>query len=379
VRRRSVDASRYGKVGEINMSGMSSAPSSSPYILYVGTYGKGIYAFRYNASGPSLEPLGMVGELTNSSWVTTDRQHRVLYAASELEGDKEGFVAAFEIDRKSGKLKHLNTVPSSGVAPCHVAVDRSARFLVVANYMSGSVAGFHLQSDGSIGALKSLAASRGSSVNLDRQKSPHAHQVVFSADDRFLYVPDLGIDQILIYDVTIEDGKLAAHNPPSVKEKPGMGPRHLAFSPDRRFAYLLNELESYVTVYATDDGTATFRHIQEISSLPGNPSNRDGAAEMLVHPNGKFVYASNRGPGTIAVYKRDAAQGNLQLVQTAKVKGTTPRGVEFDPSGSFLLVGDQKDNLFSPMRIDPESGELSDTEKSYEVPSPVSFVFVPGL
>jgi len=319
----------------------------------------------------------MVGELTNPSWVTTDPQHRFLYAVSELEGDDEGSVGAFQIDGRSGNLKRLNTVSTSGVAPCHVAVDRSSRFLAVANYMSGSVAGFHLEPDGSIGALTSLAVAKGSSVNPERQTSPHAHQVVFSADDRFLYVPDLGLDQVLIYDLSVEEGKITPHHPPSVKERPGMGPRHLAFSPDRRFAYLLNELKSFVTVYEVDEQTATFRQIQEISSLPGDPSNRDGGAEMLVHPTGNFVYASNRGPGTIAVYKRDAGKGTLQLVQTAKVMGTFPRGVEFDPSGSFLFVGDQTENHFSLMRIDPGTGELAQSEKSYEVPSPVSFVFVP--
>jgi 6-phosphogluconolactonase len=357
----------------------SSMSSSSSYFLYVGTYGEGIHAFRYDTSGPSLENLGVVGKLTNSSWVTTDREQRFLYAASELEGDEEGFVGAFQIDRTTGKLNHLNTVSSSGVAPCHVAVDTSSRFLTVANYMSGSVAGFHLESDGSIGERTSLAAAKGSSVNPERQTSPHAHQVVFSENDGFLYVPDLGIDQILIYEVDIKDGKLTPHNPPSVSEKAGMGPRHLAFSPDRRFAYLLNELKSYVTVFAVEDETATFHRIQEISSLPGEPSNRDGAAEILVHPNGRFVYASNRGPGSIAVYRRNAADGTLELVQTAKVKGTIPRGVEFDPSGNFLIVGDQKENHFSVIPINTETGELNSDGKSYEVPSPVSFVFVPAL
>src|SRR4051794_10632401 len=161
------------------MSGMSSAPSSSPHIVYVGTYGKGIYAFRFNGDGPALEPLGLVGELTNPSWVTADPQHRFLYAVSEVEGDNEGAVGAFQIDAKSGKLNTLNTVSSSGVAPCHVAVDRTSRFLAVANYTSGSVAGFHLERDGSIGELTSLAAAKGSSVNPERQAGPHAHQVVF--------------------------------------------------------------------------------------------------------------------------------------------------------------------------------------------------------
>lgn len=361
------------------MSGTSSPLSSSPYILYVGTYGKGIYAFRYEGGGSSLEPLGLAGEITNPSWVGTDPQHRFLYAVSELEGDQEGGVGAFQIDRKSGKLKSLNTVSSSGVAPCHLAVDRTSTFLAVANYMSGSVAGFRLEPDGSIGLLTSFEAAKGSSVNKERQASPHAHQVVFSADDRFIYVPDLGIDQILIYDVAIENGKLVPHNPPSVSEKAGMGPRHLAFSPDRRFAYLFNELKSYVTVYEADERTASFRRVQEISSLPDDPANRDGGAEILVHPSGKFVYASNRGPGTVAVYKRNPEKGTLQLVQTAEVRGTFPRGVEFDPSGGFLVIGDQKENHFSVLQIDAASGELEDTGKSYEVPSPVSFVFVPAL
>jgi 6-phosphogluconolactonase len=356
---------------------MPSAPSSA-YILYVGTYEKGIYAFRYNVNGPGLEPLGMAGQITSPSWLATDPQHRFLYAASELEGDKEGAVGAFQIDAKSGKLTALNTVSSSGVAPCHLAVDKTSRFLAVANYTTGTVAGFHLERDGSIGALTALAAAKGSSVNPERQKGPHAHQIVFSADDRLLYVPDLGLDQILIYDVAIEDGKLTAHNPPSISEKAGMGPRHMAFSPDRHFAYLLNELKSYVTVYQANDGTATFRRLQEISTLPGDPSHRDGAAEILVHPSGRFVYASNRGPGTVAVYKRDSQAGNLQLVQTAKVKGSSPRGMGFDPSGSFLLVGDQKEHHFSVMRINAETGELHEDGKSYEVPSPVSFVFVPA-
>jgi 6-phosphogluconolactonase len=367
------------QIGEdTDMSATPASPSSAAYILYVGVYGKGVYGFRYNASGPSFEPLGVMGEITNPSWLTTDPQYRYLYAASEIEGDKEGYVGAFKIDRKSGKLELLNKVSSSGVAPCHVAVDKTCRFLAVANYMSGSVAGFQLDRDGKIAAQTAFIAEKGSSINPKRQASPHAHQVVLSVNDQLLYVPDLGIDKIMIYSVSIDDGKLTPHDPPFVSEKAGMGPRHLAFSPDRRFAYLLNELQSYVTVYQVDEGAGTFRQVQEISSLPPNPSDRDGAAEILVHPTGKFVYASNRGPGTIAVYKRDANNGTLQLVQTAKVVGTFPRGVEFDPSATLLVVGDQKSNQFSAMRINGETGELQDEGKTYEVPSPVAFWFVPA-
>lgn len=360
------------------MAATPSASSNSRYILYVGTYEKGIYGFEYGSSGPSLSSLGKVGDLENPSFLATDPQHRYLYAVSELDGEKEGGVGAFLIDEKNGKLKSLNTVSSSGIAPCHLAVDKTSKLLVVANYGSGSVAGFHLERDGSIGALSSLAEAKGSSVNARRQTGPHAHQVVFSGNNQFLYVPDLGLDQIRIYDVFPEDGKLMPHNPPAVGEKAGLGPRHMAFSPDTKFAYLLNELESFVTVYGHDPSAATFKRIQQISSLPGEPSDRDGAAEILVHGSGKFVYASNRGPGSIAVYKRNGQDGTLALVQTAKVNGTTPRGMEIDPSGSFLIVGDQKANHFSAMRINQETGELHGEGKSIEVPSPVSFVFVPA-
>jgi 6-phosphogluconolactonase len=355
---------------------MSTSPtslSSSRYLVYVGTYGKGIYGFHYETDG-SLTPLGLVGEIANPSWIATDIQHRFLYAVSELEGEKEGGAGAFVINSQTGKLQALNTVSSFGVAPCHLAVDRTARFLAVANYMSGNVAGFHLEDDGRIGELTCLIAGKGGSVNAERQAGPHAHQVVFGGDDRFLYVPDLGADQIRLYDVAIGEGKLTEHNS-AVRESPGMGPRHLALSADGRFAYLFNELKSYVTVYHVDEA-ANFRRVQEISSLPPNTSNRDGGAEILVHPGGKFVYASNRGPGTIAVFKRDGAEGTLELVEIAKVKGTFPRGMQFDPSGAVLLVGDQKENRISVLRVNLESGVLSDTGKSYEVASPVAFVFV---
>lgn len=361
------------------MAASHSATSKSRYILYIGTYEKGIYAFDHSVGAdPSFAPLGRVGDLENPSFLAADPQHRCLYAVSELEGEKDGGVGAFQIDRKTGKLKKLNTVSSSGVAPCHLAVDHTSKFLAVANYGSGSVSGFHLERDGSIGTLSALAKATGSSINPARQTGPHAHQVVFSANNRFLFVPDLGLDQIRIYEVSAEEGKLTPHNPPAISGKAGLGPRHMAFSPDRKFVYLLNELQSFVTVYQYDEDTVALKRVGEISSLPGNPENRDGAAEILVHPSGKFVYASNRGPGTVAVYKRNSEDGMLSLVETAKVEGTVPRGMEFDPSGAFLLVGDQKQNHFSAMAINADTGELRPAGKSVEVPSPVSFIFIPA-
>ena len=354
-------------------------PSQPRYFLYVGTYEKGIYAFDYSPDEPSFKALGRAGDITNPSFLVADPRNRYLYAVSELEGNKNGAAGAFSMDRKNGSLKALNTASTAGIAPCHLAVDRTSRFLAVANYGSGSVAGFHLERDGSLGAMSSLASATGSSVNPKRQAGPHAHEVVFSANNKFLYVPDLGLDQIRIYAVDAEVGKLTPNEPAYAKETPGMGPRHMAFSPDNRFAYLINELKSFVTVWEHDAELGTLRLLQTISSLEGNPEDRDGAAAIVVHPSGKFVYASNRGPGTIAVFSRNPQSGSLEHMQTVETGGKTPREIQIDPSGAFLLVGDQKTDRFIVLHINPETGELNPIGKGIETPSPVSFVFVPAL
>lgn len=353
----------------------------SKYFLYVGAYGKGIQAYRFDSDNAKFEPLGSVGEIENPSFLASDRQNRYLYAVSELEGKEDGGVGAFRIDRKSGHLTFLNRQSSGGTAPCHLAVDHTSRVVMAANYGTGSVPVFPIEPDGRLGARSALLTAEGSGADPKRQKGPHAHEIVISKDNRFVYVPDLGLDQVRIYQLDAASGNVTPHSPPFAKEEGGLGPRHLAFSPDEKFAYVINELKSVVTVFKHDPSKATFQQIQATSSL-GNGKEADGAAEILVDRAGKFLYASNRdvtghGTGSIGVFAIDKNNGTLNHVQTVET-GTMPRGVEFDPTGKLLLVGDQKANYFVVFQIDPNTGKLTPTGQKFETSSPVSFLFVPA-
>jgi 6-phosphogluconolactonase len=350
---------------------------ASDYFVYVGTYGKGVYAYRFHTAGAKLEELGMVGPVTNPSFVATDPEYKYLYAVSELEGKTNGGVASFAIDREKGTLRVLNNVPSAGVAPCHLAVDHTGKMLIVANYGTGGVSSFVIENDGRIGTMASLMTAQGSSVNPERQEGPHAHEVVLSSDNRLAYVPDLGLDQIRIYRLDPAQAKLTPHDPPFVKEDAGLGPRHIAFSPDGKYAYVINELKSVVTVFSRNPADGTLRLVQTVSTLPEGFTGENGPAEILIDRVGHFVYASNRGPGTIAVFAVDPSNGTLRQVQVAATGGTFPRGVELDPTGKYMLAGDQKADQFVLFRVDPNNGQLTLTGQVFNVPSPVAFAFVP--
>ncbi len=357
-----------------NMS--TAAPHHSKYFLYVGTYGKGVYGYTYDSVNGSLQPLSIVGEVDSPSWVGTDPEHKFLFAVSELDGDNKGSVHSFSIDKSTGKLTPINTRSAEGLAPCHLGVDKTGKVLAVANYTSGNVASYPLAPDGTIGELASLITATGKGADKERQAGPHMHEAVFSANNEFLYVPDLGLDLIHIFKFDLATAKLTEVG--SAKEAPGSGPRHIAFSPDDKFAYVMNELKPVVSVYSHDSATGKLANIQTISSVPEGQPGQDGPAEILVNKSGKYVYASNRGPGTIAVFGRDHETGKLSLVQLAETGFTQPRGVAFDPTEHTLLVGDQKTDKFITFQIDHASGKLTRTGKSYSVPSPVAFLFVPA-
>lgn len=349
----------------------------SDYFLYVGVYGKGVYAYRYNTKSAKIDPLGVTGQVVNPSFLATDSDFRYLYAVSELEGKAEGGVAGFAINRTSGALQALNQRGSAGQAPCHLSVDHSAKMLMVANYGTGGVSVFPLESDGGLGARSALMTAKGSSVNRKRQEGPHAHETVVSADNRLLYVPDLGLDQIRIYKIDTTGAKLTANDPPFAKAEPGFGPRHIAFSPNNKFAYVANELKSYVTVFARESNGG-LRQIQALHTLPAGFQGENAPAEVEISPSGKFLYVSNRGPGTIAVFAINSGNGSLRQIQVASTDGTWPRGIAIDPSGDFLLAGDQKANRFVLLKIDRAHGKLTLTDRRFDVPSPVAFLFVPA-
>lgn len=357
--------------------GASPDPRQTKYFVYVGTYTKGIYAYRFDAATGKLDAMGTAGEVVNPSFLTADPKFRYLYAVSEVEGNANGGVAAFSINRKKGSLKFLNSASSAGVAPCHLSLDKTGKMLVVANYGTGGVSAFPVEHDGRLGTMSALMEAHGSSVNRERQEGPHAHEVVISSDNQFLYVPDLGLDQIRIYRLEPSQAKLAASKPAFAKEDPGSGPRHLALSPSGKFAYVLSELKSQVTVFSRDASTGDLKLIQTVPTIPPGYSGENAPAEIEVDQAGKFVYASNRGHDSIAVFAIDGPSGKLRQIEIVPTQGKEPRGMQIDPTGHFLFVGNQKSNQFVVFRIDPKTGQLTPTGQTVDVSTPVAFQFVP--
>jgi 6-phosphogluconolactonase len=358
--------------------GASHDPEQNKYFVYVGTYGKGIYGYRFDAGTGKLDAMGLLGQVVNPSFLTTDKHFRFLYAVSEVEGKANGGVAAFSVDRKTGSLQFLNSTSSGGIAPCHLVVDGSAKMLLVANYGTGGVSGFPIEHDGRLGVMSALMSAQGSSVNRERQEGPHAHEAVISAGNQFLYVPDLGLDQIRIYRLDPVHGKLVANQIPCVKEEPGLGPRHMAFAPSGRFAYVVNELKSVVTVFSHDASTGDLKLVQTVSTLAPGFSGENAPAGIQIDKAGKFLYVSNRGDDSIAAFSIDPPTGTLRQIQIVPSQGKQPRGFQIDPTGRFLFVGNQKSDRFVVFRIDPKSGQLSSTGQAMEVTTPVAFEFVPA-
>ena len=366
------------------------AANDSPkgrYLLFVGTYtekeSKGIYAYRFDSASSELTPLGLAAETTNPSFLAVDPSHRFLYAVNEIQKYKEassGVVSAFAIDsqkgdRQTGKLQLLNAVASRGADPCYIAFDKTGKYVLVANYTGGSVAVFPVQADGHIGESSAFVQHAGSSVNRERQEGPHAHWIETTPDNRFAIAVDLGLDELLIYRFDAKNGSLAPNNPPFAKLDPGAGPRHLSFHPNGKFAYVVNELQSSITAFAYHANAGRLQKLQTVSTLPKNFSGSNDTAEIKVHPSGKFLFASNRGYDTIALFSIDSKTGALTLVDQFPTQGKTPRHFEIDPTGKFLFVANQNTNNIVVFRID-SNGRLTATKQTLQVPSPVCLKFM---
>ncbi len=384
-----------------------SLAKTNKYILYVGTYtgaeSKGIYAYGYDAASGKLRPLGLAAETASPSFLAVDASRKFLYAVNEIhdyKGEASGGVTAFAIgsDRKTGKLTELNEVASRGADPCYISFDRAGKYVLVANYSGGNVAVFPLSSDGRLGEASSVAKDSGTpGPNKDRQEAPHAHWIEASARNRFAYVSDLGLDRVLIYKFDAVKGTLSpgdsranAHGSPqnatgateskdtkdffSATLTPGTGPRHVAFSADGKFMYVLGELDSTVTVFA-NDSIETFRSIQKISALPPGFSGHNNAAEIAIHPSGKFLYTSNRGDDSIAVFAIDRATGRLTFIQRVSSGGKTPRNFTIDPTGKRLLAANQDSGNIVEFDIDAANGKLTPTGEVARTAAAVCLVF----
>jgi 6-phosphogluconolactonase len=349
--------------------------SGADWTAYVGTYtsgaSKGIYRLRFDDATGKLTTLDLAAETPNPSFLAVSPNGRFLYAANE---ENAGSVSAFSNGNQ--KLTPLNTVSSRGAGPCHVALDKTGKWLFVANYNSGSVAAFPVHEDGTLGEASAFVQHSGSSVNPQRQAGPHAHSVNISPDNRFVLVADLGLDQILTYRIDAAKG-LPPPQPLLAKLSPGSGPRHMAFGPDGRFVYVINEMLATVTVFQYDAAAGSLKEVQTISALPAGFKGANSSAEIAVHPSGKFLYASNRGHDSIAIFRIDVAAGTLTAAGHAPAGGKTPRNFAIDPSGKFLLAANQDSGNVVVFRIDPSTGALTPAGVEVSVPSPVSIVFTP--
>ena len=354
------------------------------YLVYVGTYtapatkSQGIYVYRF-ASG-RLTPLGLAAESVNPSFLAADPNHKFLYAVNELqsyEGQKSGGVSAFAIDRKTGKLNFLNEVASGGTDPCFISLDKTGKYILVANYSSGSAAAFAVQADGRLGERTAFVQHTGTSVDSQRQEGPHAHAIEVSPDNRFVLVADLGLDELLVYRFDAARGTLTPNQSPFAKVTPGAGPRHFVFDPSGKYVYLVSEMKSLVTAFSYNAAKGTLRDPQTIAALPKDFAGESTAAEIALDNSGKFLYASNRGHDSIAVFAVDAAQHTLSPVAHVPTQGKTPRHFALDPSGAYLFAENQDSNDIVVFRVDPKTGSLTPTGEKLDVPAPVCMIFVP--
>ena len=351
--------------------------------VYVGTYtggkSKGIYVLELDTATGALSKPVLAAQTANPSFVAIRPGHRFLYAVGELDnfkGKKGGAVTAFAIDAKTGKLTQLNQQSSKGAGPCHLVVDATGKNVLVANYSGGSVAVLPIADDGKLSEASSFIQHKGSSVDKGRQEAPHAHSINLDAANHFAVAADLGLDKVLVYKFDADKGTLSPNTPPSASVPPGSGPRHFAFHPDRRHAYVINEMKSTVTAFNYDANKGALEPIQTLSTLP-HPVKGNSTAEVQVHPSGKFVYGSNRGHNSIALFTVDAKTGRLTAAGHQPTGGKTPRNFGIDPTGKWLLAANQDSDSITVFRIDPKTGKLEPTGHKAEVGRPVCVKFIP--
>jgi 6-phosphogluconolactonase len=356
-------------------------PTGAP-LVFVGTFtkaqgaAKGIYAFWLQtqdlevAQNITLVPLGLAAETPNPTFLEIDQRRRVLFSVNDLptfEGKPGGAVSAFAIDAEAGHLTLLNQRASMGAAPCFLVLDGTGKNLLVTNCQGGSVAVLPVAADGHLGPATDVVHHTG--------KDPHTHGVTLSPDNRFAFACDMGADRLMAYRFDSDKGKLTPADPAVIAAKPGSGPRHLAFRPDGRFAYLVNSSKSSVTVFAYDPKAGSLREVQTVSSLPESYDGPNTAAEVSVHPSGKFLYVSNRGHNSVVLFTIDPEKGTLTFVEEQGTGGKTPRHFGIEPGAKHLAIANQESDSLLASRIDAGNGRLKPSGVFASVPSPACVKF----
>jgi len=340
---------------------------------------KGIHASRLDLATGKLSTPELVAECATSSFLAIHPNGQFLYSVDDtnFDGKGNGSVRAFAIDRSTGKLTPRNRVASHGATPAHLVVDGRGKNVLVANYNSGSAAALPVKEDGSLAEASSVVQHSGSGPDPSRQRGPHAHSINVSPDNRFAIVADLGLDNVFVYRFDSDKGLLEPNDPPYVKVAPGAGPRHFAFHRDGRFAYVINEMASTVTAFAYDRSRGVLKELQTTTTLPKDFAGRSTTAEVQVHPSGRYLYGSNRGHDSVAVFSIDAREGTLTLVEITPTQGKTPRNFGIDPTGAFLLAAHQDTDNVVVFRVEAKTGRVTPTGQILEVGSPVCVKFLP--
>jgi 6-phosphogluconolactonase len=347
---------------------------------YTGTNSQGIYLSKFDSDTGRLSALELAAETKNPAFLAVSPGGHFLYASTDITNDQGGVTgaaSAFALEKKTGRLTLLNRKNSGGnAAPCHLAVDATGRCLLVANYGSGSIAALPIHADGSLGDAATMIQHAGSSVNPARQAGPHAHFILPSPDNRFALNCDLGLDKIFVYRLDPAAAELVSNDPPFAPVASGSGPRHLTFSSDGKFVYVINEMGGTISVFGYSATNAAMTEVQTISALPRDFSGENTAAEIALHPSGKFLYASNRGHDSIAIFDVDKNTGWLTLVGHQSTLGHAPRHFVVDPTGRWLLAENQMSGSVVVFAIDADDGKLKPTGQTLPIGSPVCAVFV---
>jgi 6-phosphogluconolactonase len=360
----------------------ASLAHADPVTFYVGTYtrgtSRGIYRLTFDSASGELGPAVLAAETKNPSFLALHPNGRWLYAVSEVSdfrGKETGAVSAFAIDAKTGDLALLNQEPSGGADPCHLVVDRGGHSVLVANYSGGTVAVLPIDADGRLRPASSVRTHEGSGPDRDRQEHAHAHGIYLDADERFALSPDLGADRVFVYRFDSAKGALEPHGAAALP--PGSGPRHLTFDATGRFVYVLNELLSTVAAFSYDAAKGALAPVQTITTLPAGFSGTNSTAEIAVSRDGRFLYCSNRGADSLAVFRVEKATGRLEAAGHVPVGGKTPRHFAIDPTGRFVLAAQQNSGAIAAIRLDANTGRGALSGSSVKVDRPVCLLAMP--
>ncbi len=367
---------------------------ASPSLVFVGTYtepirfgtgqilqggGRGIYCLRLDPASGELTQCGLTEGVRNPSYLAFDRERRFLYAVNELKefaGEPGGAVSAFAIDRATGALRLINKVASQGGDPCHLMVTPQGGHVLAANFMTGHVTVLPIRPDGGLLPARQVILHAGSSIDPVRQTGPHAHAVAMDAAGRFVFVPDLGLDQVVVYRFDAAAGRLLPAEPPFVAAAPGAGPRQLVMHPDGRHAYLVNELNCTMTAFDYDAASGRLTELQTLPTLPEDFTGRNICAEVQVSPDGRFLYGSNRGHDSLVAYAIEKVSGRLSLLGHTSTGGEIPRNFDISPDGRWLAVANQDTGDVVMFRRDQASGALTRVGTPVAVPTPVCVRFL---